>query len=114
MIKVFPALVFLAIRQAARLQALPYPLHDFAGAFLAAAPSFGRESPHAGPLITAKVKKPSPQLYLWHWIISSCSWSPLMRTRLVERIERRYDFLAVLGVKIEVSKGVHQRDVFGA
>jgi hypothetical protein len=56
----FPGLVFLAIRQAARLQALPYPLHDFAGAFLAAAPSFGRDSPHAGPLITVKVKKPSP------------------------------------------------------
>src|SRR5438552_3626288 len=56
----FPGLVFLAIRQAARLQALPYPLHDFAGAFLAAAPSFDRDSPHAGLLITAKVKKPSP------------------------------------------------------
>jgi hypothetical protein len=55
----FPALVFLAIRQAARLQALPYPLHDFAGAFLAAAPSFDRDIPHAGPPITAKVKKPT-------------------------------------------------------
>jgi hypothetical protein len=56
----FPALVFLAIRQVARLQALPYPLHDFAGAFLAAAPSFDRDLQYAGPLITARVKKPSP------------------------------------------------------
>jgi hypothetical protein len=39
---------------------MPYPLHDFAGAFLAAAPSFDRDLQHAGPLITAKVKKPSP------------------------------------------------------
>jgi len=45
----FPALVFLAIRQVARLQALPYSLHDFAGPFLAAAPSFDRDSPHAAP-----------------------------------------------------------------
>jgi hypothetical protein len=56
----FPTLVFPPIRQAARLQALPYPLHDFAGAFLAAAPSFGRDLQYAGPLVTAKVKKPSP------------------------------------------------------
>jgi hypothetical protein len=35
-LKFFPALGFLAIRQVARLQALPYPLHDFAGAFLTA------------------------------------------------------------------------------
>src|SRR5262249_50642852 len=38
----------------------------------------------------------------------------LMWAGRIERIERRYDLLAVLGVKIEVSKGVHQRDVFGA
>ena len=56
----FPALAFLAIQQVARLQALPYPLHDFAGAFLAAAASFDRDIRHAGLLITAtKVKKPS-------------------------------------------------------
>jgi hypothetical protein len=35
-------------------------LHDFAGAFLAAAASFDRDIRHAGLLITAtKVKKPS-------------------------------------------------------
>jgi hypothetical protein len=61
----FPALAFLAIRQMAGPQALPYPLHDFAGAFLAAAPSFDPADQHAGPLITAKVKKP---LYLRYWI----------------------------------------------
>ena len=55
----FPGPGFPASRQVAGLQALPYPLHDFAGAFLAAAPSFDPAGQHAGPLITAKVKKPS-------------------------------------------------------
>jgi hypothetical protein len=55
----FPAFVFLAIRQAARLQALPYLLHDFTGAFLAAATSFDRDVPIAGPLTTSKLKKPT-------------------------------------------------------
>jgi hypothetical protein len=44
----FPALAFLAIRQVARLQALPYPLHDFAGAFLTTTFSFDRVGQHAG------------------------------------------------------------------
>jgi hypothetical protein len=42
----------------ADLQALPYPLHDFAGAFLAAAPSFDPAG-HAGA---------EPPLYLRYWI----------------------------------------------
>jgi hypothetical protein len=37
-----------------------------------------------------------------------------MRTGLVELIERRHDLLAVLGVKVDVSKGIDQREVFGA
>jgi hypothetical protein len=46
----FPGLAFLAIRQVAGLQVLPYPLHDFAGAFLAATPSFDHPpGRHAGP-----------------------------------------------------------------
>ena len=56
----FPGLGFPASRQVAGLQTLPYPLHDFAGAFLAAAPSFDKDNPHAGTLIAGKVKKPSP------------------------------------------------------
>jgi hypothetical protein len=63
----FLALVFLAIRQAARLEALPYLLHDFACAFLPAATSFDRDIPHAAPLLDP--------LYLRNWIIRSCSWS---------------------------------------
>ena len=55
----FPGLGFPASRQVAGLQTLPYPLHDFAGAFLAAAPSFDPAGQHASRLITAKVKKPS-------------------------------------------------------
>jgi hypothetical protein len=50
----FPALAFLAIRQMAGLQALPYPLHDFAGAFLAAAPSLDPADQHTGPLTIAR------------------------------------------------------------
>jgi len=50
-----------AIRQVTGLQALPYPSHDLAGAFLATAPSFDPANQHAGPLITAEVKKPSSQ-----------------------------------------------------
>jgi hypothetical protein len=42
----------------ADLQALPYPLHDFAGAFLAAPPSFDPAG-HGGA---------EPPLYLRYWI----------------------------------------------
>jgi hypothetical protein len=38
----------------------------------------------------------------------------LIRTGLVECIECRDDLLAVLGVKVDVSKGIDQREVFGA
>src|SRR5689334_17223487 len=37
-----------------------------------------------------------------------------MRTGLVECIECRDDLLAVLGVKVDVSKGISQRNVFGS
>ena len=38
----------------------------------------------------------------------------LLRTGVVEPIEYRQDLLAVLGVKVEVSEGIDQREIFGA
>jgi hypothetical protein len=45
-------------------------LHDFAGAFLAAAPSFDPADQHTGPL-AAKIKKPGST----GTFLGSCSWS---------------------------------------
>ena len=38
----------------------------------------------------------------------------LKRTEFVEPMEPRHDLLSLLGVKIDVSKGIDQRDVFAA
>ena len=40
--------------------------------------------------------------------------SVLLRTGVVESIEYRQDLLTVLGVKVEVSEGIDQREIFGA
>jgi hypothetical protein len=39
--------------------------------------------------------------------------SLLLRTQLVERVERRADLFAFLGIRIHILKAVHQRDIFG-